>query len=111
MAKGQAGVASPQLFPLKAIWCGPHGLGSVDCVDGCFCENGHGYVIKTDNPHALVPHSEWFCSHLAQRCGLHGPGFAAVEHTNGNVWFGSQWVIGAIKDWWLSAHSGGFSNN
>ena len=37
---------------------------------------------------------------------MRGPAFNPVRHTDGRVWFGSQWVVGEVPDRWLHAASG-----
>ena len=71
------------------------------------CDDGHEYVVKLDVPDRFAAHNDWFCSSLARRVGLPGPAFNPVRHTDGRVWFGSQWIAGEIPDWWLHVSSGG----
>ena len=96
--------ASPT--PVKALWCGPARFGSADLKEGCFCEDGYGYTIKKSDPALTTPHNEWFCSSLGQACGIPGLLFGIVEHTDKNLWFGSQYKVGEIKDWWIQAANG-----
>jgi hypothetical protein len=98
--------SGPQFFPVKALWCGPKLGDSADCNEGCFCADGAGYAIKKNEPDPFTPHNEWLCSHLASWTGLPCPSFNIVEHTDGNLWFGSQWIVGEVKDWWISAVDG-----
>jgi hypothetical protein len=102
--------APQQLVPVKALWCGPADLGGADSSEGCFCGDAGGYVIKKNiagNPTAS--HCEWLCSRLAQRAGVPVAGFNIVETTSGELWFGSEWAKGSIKDWWTSVASGGIN--
>jgi hypothetical protein len=91
---------------VDAIWCGRAKLDGANCNQGCFCADGAGYTIKTADPDPRGPHNEWLCSHLAARAGLLGPAFKAIKHTDGNVWFGSAWVTGEIKQWWQQVLDG-----
>jgi hypothetical protein len=105
MAKGQgrrAQVAPRQLFPIRALWCGPRNLGGVDCNEVCRCEDGYEYAVKRSVPNKFVAHSEWFCSRLAQHVNIRHIQFNQVRHTDGDTWFGSQFMNGEVKDWWLS---------
>jgi len=94
-------------FAVEAVWCGPAKLDGFTCKQGCFCADGAGYTIKTAEPDPRTPHNEWLCSHLAVRAGLRAPGFNAVRHTDGNIWFGSAWITGEIKQWWQRVFDGG----
>jgi hypothetical protein len=105
MAQGPAGIA-PQLFWVDALWCGKANFGSEDCDEGCFCGDSGGYVIKKDTPTKIAPHCEWFCSSLAVKVGVPQLGFDLVKHTDGNLWFGSEWKTSRVRDWWTLAAAG-----
>jgi hypothetical protein len=110
MAKGQAKVGQPQLMPVKAVWCGPFNPGTADASDGCFCEDNAGYVIKPNtaaNP--TSSHCEWLCAHLGSAAKVPVLGYNVVVHTDGEQWFGSEWVPGEIKDWWSMVVAGSIS--
>ena len=107
VAARRKAAAPPQLFPVNAVWCAPKRLGGIDSTQTCMCDDGHEYVVKLDVPDRFAAHNDWFCSSLARRVGLPGPAFNPVRHTDGRVWFGSQWIAGEIPDWWLHVSSGG----
>ncbi|WP_413711840.1 HipA family kinase [Rhizobium sp. Rhizsp82] len=96
----------PQLVPLDAIWCGAADFGSADASEGCFCGDAGAFVIKgaTTDPH--IPHSEWFCSSLAQIVGVPQVPYSLVRHTDGSLHFGSLWMKGKTPDWWTLALAG-----
>jgi hypothetical protein len=109
MATGPAGIV-PQLMPLKSIWCGAFSPGTADTAEGCFCEDKAGYVIKSDTPSSpKASHNEWLCANLAVQAGVPLLGFNLVETTSGEIWFGSEWFPGEIKDWWNSVTAGTIS--
>ncbi len=107
MGNGQDQLAQPQLVPVEAWFCGPINTGTADASDGCFCRDGTAYIIKkskTDNPHS--PHNEWFCANLALKAGVPIAPFNVMKHTEGEEWFGSQYRIGEVPDWWLRVLDG-----
>ena len=89
-----------QLFPISALWCGPQRLGGRDCTQVCSCDDGFKYAVKLDVPDKSVAHNEWFCSNLAYMSGLNQVTFNPIIHTDGRVWFGSQWMDGELPDGW-----------
>lgn len=99
-------VALPQLIPLKAIACGGANFGSADANEGCFCGDDGFFVIKKNDAHPTLPHSEWFCSSLAMGCDVPQVPFSVIEHMDGNHWFGSLWQNGKVADWWTLAEQG-----
>lgn len=109
MGTGQNQVAQPQLVPIEAWFCGPIDSGTADASDGCFCRNPEtAWVIKkskTDN--LFSPHNEWFCANLAAKSGVPVAPFNIVKHSTDKVeWFGSQFLIGEIADWWQQVLAG-----
>ena len=106
--KNRAAVYAHQdLFALEADHCGPAALGGVDCKETCRV-GGNLYAVKLNVPKSNVAganaaHNEWFCASLAQRVGLLCPKFEQIKHCiDGQVWFGSQWIHGEKKDWYIT---------
>jgi hypothetical protein len=66
----------------------------------CRCDDGCDYALKDGTKHPRTPHSEWFCSRLAETIGISVPPFAAVEQADGTVVFGSRWEGGVAKEQW-----------
>jgi hypothetical protein len=96
MAKA-ARVVSPQLpFPRKVIRVDPPGLASADCPAICGCDDSCDYAIKDTHTHPLVPHSEWFCTRLADLVGIAGPECQILEMPDGTLVFGSRWEGGTL---------------
>ncbi|MGO4839208.1 HipA family kinase, partial [Rhizobiaceae sp. 2RAB30] len=89
-----------------AVFCGAANLGSLDTNEGCFCGDAGTFVIKKTDAHPSLPHCEWFCSSLANICGVPLVPFSVIRHPDGNYWFGSQWMNGKTKDWWNLAQQG-----
>jgi hypothetical protein len=89
-------------LPVRAIWCDPAGLGSVDGAYCCHCDDSADYVIKDQKHHPRVPHSEWFCYRLGERVGIAAPQFKPVDIGGGDLVFGSRWESGQklAKTWW-----------
>src|SRR5271156_4924404 len=107
MATSGAGVAHRSLLPIKAKWCGAFKTGTADANEGCFCEDGVGYVMKPNtatNP--TSSHCEWFCAHLAAAAGIPAHDFNVIEHTDGKEWFGSAFGVEEIADWWTQVVAG-----
>lgn len=96
----------PQLVPLDALWCGGADFGSADASEGCFCGDAGAFVVKTTGPNPHIPHSEWFCSSLAQLVGVPQVPYSIIRHTDGTLCFGSQWMKGKTQDWWNLALEG-----
>jgi len=92
--------------PVKARRCGPANFGTADCSQVCRCDDGSDYAVKDDSHNALVPHSEWFCTHLGEAVGLASPPCKVVD-VNGKLCFGSRWESGHnAQDWWLRVQPG-----
>lgn len=111
MGDGQNQVAQPQLVPIEAWFCGPIDTGTADASDGCFCRDNTGWVIKKSKPsNPFSPHNEWFCANLAARAGVPVAPFNIIKHSTDKVeWFGSQFQIGEIADWWQRVLAGTIS--
>ncbi len=93
-------------LPVRPRYCVPANHGTADCNLFCFCDDGCDYAVKTTNPNKLVPHSEWFCTHLGEMVGLASPPCKLVELQN-DVAFGSRWESGHDPDqWWIRATNG-----
>jgi hypothetical protein len=96
------GPQAPQtLFalPIKARWCVPANLGSADCGQTCRCDDGCDYVIKDGKSGGsvpLTPHSEWFCTQLADLIGIASPQCKIIEMGDGSFTFGSRWEGGVV---------------
>jgi hypothetical protein len=107
----QAPTADAQLpLPARAVQIDPVGLGA-DSTAICHCDDNLDYNIKDHKTHRLLPHSEWFCSHLADFLGIVGPPCKVVEMPDGSAVFGSRWEGGVLKgpphpQWWELAISG-----
>lgn len=108
MGNGQGQVAQLQLVPIEAWFCGPIDTGTADASDGCFCRDNTGWIIKKikpSNPHS--PHNEWFCANLAAKAGVPVAPFNIIKHSTDKVdWFGSQFQIGEVSDWWQAVLAG-----
>jgi hypothetical protein len=110
MGDGKDRVAQPQLVPIEAWFCGPIETGTADASDGCFCRDNTGWIIKKSKPDNLYsPHNEWICANLAAKAGVPIAPFNIVKHTEKQEWFGSQFQIGEVKDWWLQVLDGSIS--
>jgi hypothetical protein len=91
-------------LPARAVQVDPVGLGA-DSDAVCHCDDNLDYVIKDRRTHRLLPHSEWFCSHLADFLGIAGPPCKVVEMPDGSKVFGSRWEGGVLRGpphprWW-----------
>jgi hypothetical protein len=98
MAK-TAGIVSAQLnipLPRKVIAVDPPLLGTADCPAICRCDDSCDYAIKDGQKHPLVPHSEWFCTRLADLLGIPGPECQILEMPDGRLVFGSRWEGGVV---------------
>lgn len=105
------------LMSIKAVYCHPLNL-SADCGEVCRCDDGCDYVIKDGSTGGSVPatpHSEWFCTELAETIGIASPGYNVVEMPDGSTAFGSRWEGGVIKpsrgalaggNWWEKVKGG-----
>lgn len=92
--------------PVKASRCETASFGTADCSQVCRCDDGSDYAVKDDAANALVPHSEWFCTHLGEIVGLASPPCKVVD-VHGKPCFGSRWETGHnAKDWWVRAKAG-----
>src|ERR1700732_4184850 len=108
--------AQHALFPLpiKARWCDPANLNSADCGQICRCDDGCDYVIKDGKSGGsvpLTPHSEWFCTQLADLIGIASPQCKIIEMGDGSFTFGSRWEGGVVRppmggDWWDKFQAG-----
>lgn len=98
------------LFYPRIVWRDPVGLGSVDSAGGCRCDDGCEYALKDISSHPLVPHSEWFCTKLAEMVGIRCPPCSIIDDTKGKFLFGSRWEGGVSDDkWWELAARGELS--
>jgi hypothetical protein len=72
----------------------------------CGCDDSCEYAIKDKSKNPLVPHAEWFCTHLADLVGIAGPVCQIIDMQNGTTAFGSRWHDGALPSrppatpWW-----------
>jgi hypothetical protein len=88
---------------IRAKRCGPAEIGSLDCAQICHCDDGSDYVVKDRSGNVLVPHSEWFCTHLGEAVGLASPPCKVVD-VQGVSCFGSRWESGHdAAEWWYRA--------
>ena len=91
---------------IRAKRCEPALFGTLDCAQICRCDDGSDYAVKDGTANALVPHSEWFCTHLGEAVGLASPPCKVVD-VQGVSCFGSRWESGHDPtDWWLRARKG-----
>lgn len=92
------GPAQGELFPRprKAIRVDPANLGTADCPLICLCDDFCEYAIKDGHSHPLMPHAEWFCTHLAALIGIAGPDCQVIEMRDGSKVFGSRWEGGVV---------------
>ena len=113
MGKNTKGVGGVQaaLFnvPVEVLWVDPVGLGTADAGCVCRCVDGCDYVIKDGAKNALIPHSEWFCSSLAEAVGLACPSFKIIKQLDNSLVFGSRWEGGILEEWWKKALNGDIS--
>jgi hypothetical protein len=106
----------PALFPLpiEVQFCDPANLGA-DCGLICRGEDGCDYVVKdgkTGGSVPATPHSEWFCTLLAQAIGIASAPCAILNMLDGTTAFGSRWEGGVLNQstaagyWWEKVKSG-----
>lgn len=98
----RATIAQPDsLFPVRAITCDPANLNTADCNWLCRCDDGCTYAIKDGTKNPFVPHSEWFCTQLAERVSIAAPACKIVEMHDRTHVFGSRWEGGVLSksDW------------
>lgn len=88
------------MVPLKIVWRDPEGLGTADSAGVCRCDDSCEYVLKDGRENALVPHSEWLCTKLAESVGIACPPCAIIETDDGVFAFGSRWEGGLARDPW-----------
>lgn len=79
------------LFPIDVLWEEPSSLNTADCSTFCRGEDGADYAVKDARGGSLVPHSEWFCTHLADMVGIAGPPCRILRMLDGTLAFGSRW--------------------
>lgn len=99
MATAGPVAASPLLLPLplRVIQVDPSNLGTADCTATGRCDDGLDYAIKDAHTNPLVPHSEWFCTQLAELLGLAGPPCRVLQMPSGETVFGSRWEGGVLQ--------------
>jgi hypothetical protein len=112
-SRGSGGTSHPTLFPIpvEVRYCIPLNV-SADCGQVCRCDDGCDYVIKdgkTGGSKPATPHSEWFCTQLAETIGIASPGCKIVKMADGTLAFGSRWEGGIVRpmsglavggNWW-----------
>lgn len=109
--------AQRSFFPLKIRTLYPVDIGA-DSKKRCRAEDGLDYHIKDmvsgDSNHT-TPHSEWFCTRLAEAIGIACPQCAILEEHDGTLVFGSRYEGGVLTApkigetsgfWWQSVKSG-----
>lgn len=95
------------LVPLQIQWRDPANLGSLDSAGSCRCDDGCEYVLKDTSDHPLMPHSEWFCTKLAEAVGIACPPCAVIRDESGVFLFGSRWEGGISSEkWWELLYAG-----
>jgi hypothetical protein len=62
------------------------------------CDDSCEYAYKDGSTDPLIPHSEWFCTHLAEAVGISGPICQKIEMLDGTLVFGSRWEGGVLPD-------------
>lgn len=98
-----------RLLPLQITALNPANLGSADCTQIGYADDGLPYAIKTthENGGPYVPLSEWTCSNLARECGIPVPPFDIVQLPENEFAFGSRWEGGILgQDELLKVFSG-----
>lgn len=93
-------LAQPQLVPLTSLFCGPSRFSTADQGGMCGCADNSNWVIKrgkADNPFSA--HNEWVCANLACAAGVPVAPYNIIEHLDGTLCFGSQFMVGEITDW------------
>ncbi len=111
----QRAVQAPTLpLPVRIKRVDPANLGTLHAGLICKCDDGCDYVVKDGTGHPLIPHAEWFCTHLADLLSLPGLPCRVVElhDSSGAVQrlFGSRWEEGEIPKsptpWWELVKTG-----
>lgn len=98
------------LFRPRIRWRDPNGLAGVDGAGVCSCDDGVFYAIKDRDSHPAIPHSEWFCTKLAEAVGVVCPPCTILDDENGKDYFGSRWEGGVSSDrWWDAVRNGDVS--
>ena len=106
MKSGNDAAELPLGVEVRARRCEPSSFGTADCSQVCRCDDGSDYAVKDSASGELVPHSEWFCTHLGEAVGLASPP-CKVVNVQGKRCFGSRWETGHnARDWWLRASAG-----
>jgi hypothetical protein len=99
MAKGVARTAHPTLFQTfrTATRVDPPNLRTADCPAIVGCDDTCDYAIKDAASNPLVPHAEWFCTHLAELVGIACPDCQVIKMPpDGRLVFGSRWEGGVL---------------
>lgn len=102
----KAGPSTTLPLPRRVVYVDPATLGTADAGPVCRCDDSCEYATKGTSHHAQVPHSEWFCTHLAELVGISAPPCAIVEMNDGTQVFGSRWEGGMASGspppppWW-----------
>lgn len=92
-----------------AVWVDPTALHGLDAGPVCRCNDSCEYATKSVKHHPLVPHSEWFCTHLAELAGIAAPSCAVIEMPSGENVFGSRWEPTSpapSPPWWAEVRAG-----
>ena len=89
-------VQAPLPFVARSVREDPINLGA-DCGGVCGCDDGLDYFIKDRTSDKHLPHTEWFCSQLADSLGIAGPPFRIIRKLDGSIVFGSRCEGGIIK--------------
>lgn len=82
------------VIPVRIKFRDPHGLAGASNAGWCRGDDWHDYALKDASGHPLVPHSEWFCTRLADSIGVSCPPCRVIEENPNSFIFGSRWEGG-----------------
>jgi hypothetical protein len=82
------------VIPVRIKIRDPHGLAGASHVGWCRGDDWQDYALKDASVHPSVPHSEWFCTKLAEAIGVPCPPCCVIEESPTSFIFGSRWEGG-----------------
>lgn len=95
MTRPSGGPESHNLFPIEIRALYPSTMQSRDMRHQGESIDGQVYAIKEKLPgQPFIPASEYFCSRLAQACGIPTLDIGIARLPNGDLAFASTWVLG-----------------
>jgi hypothetical protein len=100
MAKGVAAAPAHPTLPIarRAVRIDPPNVKTADCPNIVGCDDSCDYAIKNAVANPLVPHAEWFCTHLAELVGIACPDCQIIQMPDGSLVFGSRWEGGILAN-------------